>query len=201
MYKADAEELYKQIKYNRPVFDENKHCIMILSIMSNPDKGTMSAFCVDARISSKTFYKWLKENEIFLECYGLGQLMARENWEAMGREIMNETLMPGSISYKFDYWRQIGWSRFGIGKNSRIRLDLDPDATPNHHYKQLIAQASQGDFTAGEIKQLMEAINVGLNTHQVFLLQKEIDQLKADLATMNENTNNGNNTFSDKGIA
>jgi hypothetical protein len=67
------------------------------------------------------------------------------------------------------------------------------------HYAQLLKQANNGDFTAGEIKQLMEAINVGLNTHQVFTLQKEIDQLKADLITMNENSN-GNNHFAAKGI-
>ena len=126
-------------------------------------------------------------------------MFARENWEADGRVIQDEVTMPGVISHKFEYWRMIGWSRFGVGKNSRIRLDLDPKGTPNDHYAQLIHQASQGDFTAGEIKQLMEAINVGLNTHQVFKLQQEIDQLNKDLATMKENAN-GDNTFSDKGF-
>ncbi len=199
MPQVNAQEIYKQVKYGHIKFDEERHCILLLQTMSDTEKGTMSAFCVAAGISDKKFYKWLKLSETFLECYALGNMFARENWEIMGREIMNEQLAPGSVNYKFDYWRTIGWSRFGVGKNARIRLDLDPNGTPNQHYKELIAQAANGDFTAGEIKQLMEAINVGLNTHQVFLLQKEIDQLKADLATMNENTNNGNNTFANKG--
>jgi len=91
----------------------------------------------------------------------------------------------------------IGWSRFGISKNSRIKLKLKPNDSPDKHYSQLLAQAAEGDFTAAELKQLMEAINVGLNTHQTFQLQKEIDQLKFDLGTMQENSN-GNNTFADK---
>jgi len=40
----------------------------------------------------------------------------------------------------------------------------------------------------------MEAVNVGLNTHQVFELQKQIDELKSDLALMVKNKN-GNDTF------
>jgi hypothetical protein len=87
----------------------------------------------------------------------------------------------------------IGWSRFGISKNSRIKLELVPTDNPAQHYSQLLVQAAKGDFTAGEIKQLMEAVNVGLNTHQVFELQKQIDELKSDLATMVDNQN-GNNT-------
>lgn len=194
-----AEELYKRLKFNKPKFDEAKHCTMILKVMSDPKKSRLSAFCVDAGISDKSFYNWLKESELFLECYALGKMMARERWEKEGEELRDEVLPPGSSSNKFQYWRMIGWSRFGVGKNSRIRLDLDPNATPYEHYNQIMKQASNGDFTAGEIKQLLEAVNVGLNAHQVFMLQQEIDRLKADLATMNENTN-GDNPFTNKRI-
>ena len=93
----------------------------------------------------------------------------------------------------------MGWSRFGISKNSRIILNLDPKGNTSTHYSQLLLQASEGDFTAAEIKQLMEAVNVGLNTHQVFELQKEIDQLKSDLLTMMNNTN-GNDTITNKRV-
>jgi hypothetical protein len=124
-------------------------------------------------------------------------MFSRENWERMGREIKDEINLPGTTNNKFEYWKMIGWSRFGIGKNSRIRLTLDPNAKPNEHYSQLLKQAASGDFTAGEIKQLMEAVNIGMSAHQAFELQKEIDQLKADLAVMKENSN-GNNTFADK---
>ena len=200
MLKIDGNAIYKAMKKNKTKFNEAIHCAMIINIMANKEKGTFSAFCVEALISECTFYKWLAQNEIFLECYALSKMFARENWEAMGREIYSEEIMPGTSNNKLEYWRMIGWSKFGIGKNSRIRLELNPDSNPNQHYSQLLRQAANGDFTAGEIKQLMEAINVGLNAHQVFMLQKEIDQLKTDLATMQENSN-GNNTFSDKGIA
>jgi hypothetical protein len=198
MHKVDGLAIYKEVKAGRKsIFDEEKHCSMILNIMGNDLKGTMSAFCVEAGISDSTFYDWAKSHEIFRECYALAKMFARENWEAQGREICEEVTMPGTSNHKFEYWRMIGWSRFGVGKNSRIRLDLDPNGTPNEHYGQLLKQASNGDFTAGEIKQLMEAVNVGLSTHQVFELQKEIDQLKFDLTVMNEN-GDVHNTFADK---
>jgi hypothetical protein len=198
MVKVDGLALYKEVKLGRKsLFDEEKHCSMILNIMGNYLKGTPSAFCVEACIGESTFYDWLKNHEIFRNCYSLGKMLARENWEAHGREVCEEVTMPGTSSHKFEYWRMIGWSRFGVGKNSRIRLDLDANGTPSEHYGQLLKQAANGDFTSGEIKQLMEAVNVGLSTHQVFTLQKEIDQLKFDLTVMTEN-NNVHNTFADK---
>ncbi len=200
MLKVDGNAIYKAMKKSRIKFNESVHCAMILNIMANKEKGTFSAFCVEALISEDTFYNWLADNEIFLECYALAKMFARENWEAMGREIYSEQIMPGTSNNKLEYWRMIGWAKFGIGKNSRIRLELNPKSNPNQHYEQLLKQAAKGDFTAGEIKQLMEAINVGLNTHQVFMLQKELDDLRADLATMQENSN-GHNTFSNKGTA
>jgi len=58
----------------------------------------------------------------------------------------------GVINYAFEHWKMIGWSRFGVGKNSRIKLNLNPNGTPLEHYQQVILQASEGDFTASEIK-------------------------------------------------
>jgi hypothetical protein len=46
----------------------------------------------------------------------------------------------------------------------------------------------------------MEAVNVGLNVHQVFELQKQIDELKSDLSVVRENTG-VQNPFTNKGIA
>lgn len=194
-----AKELYKVMKEGKPKFNEEIHCPLILKIMNNSEKGTFSAFCVEAKISERTFYNWLKDSELFLECYSLGKMFAREQWEREGREIREEVTMPGTSNYKFEHWRMIGWSKFGIGKNSRIRLNLDP-GTPLEHYNQLLLQASQGDFTAGEIKQLMEAINVGLNTHQVFKLQDQINQIKSDQLTMKENSR-VHNSFTNQATA
>lgn len=198
MQLAQAKELYLKIKSGKTTsYREEQHCTMILKVMAEREKATFSAFCVEADISEKTFYRWLGENDLFLECYALGKMYAREQWEAEGRELRDITRGPGETDNKFEYWRMIGWSKFGIGKDSRVRLKLDPKAKPNEHYSQLLAQAADGEFTAGQIKQLMEAINVGLNTHQVFAMQQEIDALRKDLATMNENSN-GDNPITDK---
>ncbi len=192
----NADELYNEIKSRngRSIYDEGKHCIMILNVMNNPNKGTVSAFCIEAKIGDGTFWHWLDTHEIFLQCYALAKMFARERWEEEGRAL--RFLDNENIGCQFEYWRMIGWSRYGVGKNSRIRLNLKGN-NPSEHYNQLIQQASQGDFTAGEIKQLMEAINVGLNAHQVFELQKEIDSLKADLAKMQE-LKHGENTYTNK---
>lgn len=186
--KHDAKALFRKLK-TKINLNEDKHGLLMLTIMADPNKGRLSSFCAEVGVSDKTVYNWMKKSDLFLECYALGKLLARENWEYEGLELRDQVSIAGGISHRFEHWRMIGWSRFGVGKNSRIRLDLDPKGTPNQHYQQLMYQASQGDFTAGEIKQLMEAINVGLNAHQVEALQKEIDQLRADLLVMNENSN------------
>lgn len=193
-----VETIFKKVKRQPSRYDEDAHCKLILSVMLN--KGRYSAFCTEALICEGTFRNWINEHTLFAQCYGIGKMFARENWEIEGEELRDETNPPGVISHKFEHWKMMGWSRFGISKNSRIRLDLNPNDNPSQHYAQLLVQAANGDFTSSEIKQLMEAINVGLNTHQVFELQKEIDQLKSDLATMMINKDGSNNTCTDKGI-
>jgi hypothetical protein len=190
-----VEVIFKKLKRQPSRYDEKEHCKMILRIMLH--KGRYSAFCTEALICESTFREWINKNPLFAQCYAIGKMFSRENWEIEGEQLREETNPPGVISHKFEHWKMMGWSRFGISKNSRIRLNLDPNGNPSQHYSQLLLQASEGDFTASEIKQLMEAVNVGLNTHQVFELQKEIDQLKSDLAIMMTNQN-GNDTITDK---
>lgn len=193
-----VEEIFKKVKRGYNIYDEKKHCQLILKTMLH--NGRYTSFCTEVLISEGTFRNWVNDYTLFAQCYGIGKIFARENWEIEGEILRNETNPPGVISNKFEHWKMIGWSKFGISKNSRIRLNLDPKSNPSQHYAQLLLQASEGDFTAAEIKQLMEAINVGLNTHQVFELQKEIDQLKSDLATMMANKN-GNDTITNQGTA
>lgn len=197
----DADEIYQRIKKKPTKYQEEIHCPMIIRCMSHPDKGTLASFCVEAFISDRKVYDWINEHELFMECYLLAKQFGRVNWESEGRELRHRTSEPGTVDHAFEYWRMIGWSRYGVGKNSRVRLNLNPKSTPSQHYAQLLEQAASGDFTAGEIKQLMEAINVGLNAHQVFELQKEIDDIKSNLAKMNTNAGNVQNTFSTKGTA
>lgn len=190
-----ALEIYKKVKDYKVKYDEEIHCPMILTTMMR--SGRYSAFCLEAIISEDKFYRWLREHDLFRECYSIGKMYARESWEEEGLILRDRECAPGTIDHSFDHWRLTGWSRFGISKNNRIRLELNPQESPDKHYSQLLQQASNGDFTAGEIKQLMEAINVGLNTHQVFKLQDEINELKSDLELMKTNSN-VHNTFSDQ---
>lgn len=175
--------LYKKIKKNHPIYEEAKHCQLILDVMADPNLGTVSAFCVRAGISDRTFWKWTAQHEIFDECYRTGKMLAREAWEAEGRQ------NKGNPDWNYEYWRMIGWSRFGVGKNSRVRVDVDHMSNPMTHYSQLLKQASNGDFTAGELKQLSEVVNVGLRAQEVITMQEQIDELKDDFNTMNKNSN------------
>ena len=194
----DADGIYKKLKAGKTKYNADEHCPLLLKIMM--EKGRLSAFCAAVLISDDTFYKWCKEHELFLDVYAVCKILARELWEKEGEIIKSQTNMPGVISHEFEHWKMVGWSRFGISKNSRIKLDLDPNGNPATHYAQLLKQASEGCFTASEIKQLMEAVNVGLSTHQVFQLQKEIDELKSDLAIMAKNSD-AHNSSTNKGIA
>lgn len=191
----DFNDIYKKLKSGKTKYNEEVHCQLLLEIMFT--KGRFTAFCKEVLISDHTFYGWCRDHELFREVYAISKIFARELWEIDGEEIRERIRLPGQIDHAFEHWKMIGWSRFGISKNSRIKLDLNPDDNPSQHYAQLLKQASEGDFTAAEIKQLMEAVNVGLNTHQVFELQKEIDQLKSDLAVMQDNKN-GDHSSSNK---
>lgn len=190
----ESENVYKRIRDNKVIYNEDYHCPLLLRIMSDPSKARMTAFCSEIGIGESKFYDWCKQHPIFMQCYALGKIYAKEIWEREGENIKHYVSEPGTSNYLFEHWRMVGWARFKVGKNASIRLKLDPKGTPNEHYNQLIEQASEGDFTAGEIKQLMEAINVGLSAHTVFKLQEEINELKANLAVMSENSNGDNSS-------
>lgn len=194
-----VDQIYETLKTGRrPTYNEEVHCKLILKTMMK--EGRITAFAAEAMVHEDTFYRWVREHELFKECYLIGKVFARESWELEGERLRDREMPIGVVDYAFEHWKMMGWSRFGISKNSRIKLQLKANDTPDKHYAQLLEQAANGDFTASEIKQLMEAINVGLNTHQVFALQKEIDQLKSDLATMQANTD-AHNSGTNKGIA
>lgn len=194
----DANYIYKKLKQGKTKYNEEHHCQKIIQVMLDVKKGRVSTFCTSELICEDTFYQWVNTHELFRSCYLLGRLFARETWEDWGEVIKSNTNPPGVVDHEFEHWKMIGWSRFGVGKNSRIKLTLNPDDEPNKHYAAILKQAANGDYTASEIKQLMEAINVGLNAHQVIQLQKELDQLKSDFAIMKKNSH-VQNTFPNKG--
>lgn len=179
-------EQYAQIKQKRKrgTYQEEIHCPMILQIMST--EGTMTAFCYEAAISDSLFYKWLSKYPVFKDCYELGKVISRYNWEKEGEENKDNE------EFNLDYWRIKGACRYGFGKN-KIRMAVDPKADPYTQYQQLIEQAGTEEFTASEVKQLMEAINVGRGAYETFELQKALDQMKKDIVKMNHANNSSAN--------
>jgi hypothetical protein len=150
-------------------------------------------------VSEKTFVNWVNAHPLFCDLYWFTKMIAREIWEEEGRRIKDAEYQMGTINYVFEHWKMIGWERFGVSKNARIKLNIQPTDSPAKHYESILKHAADGDFTASEFKQLMEAVNVGLNVHQVFELQKQIDELKSDLIVVTANTN-VQNPFANKGI-
>jgi hypothetical protein len=182
----DAEKIYMQCKKGGVQYDEAHHCKLVLAVMNN--EGTMSAFCVRAQISDSTFFRWLNQHALFHECYRIGCMIARENWEEEGRGGKDDEM------FNIEIWKIQGAARYGVGKSNRVRIHIDAHSSPYEQYKQLMNQASMGDFTAAELKQLMESINIGIRAFESFELQKEVNAMKEDLLKMSQN--NGNNILS-----
>ncbi len=180
-----AEEIYKRIKSKvKSKFNEKKHCAMIIDVMSDGDKGTVASFCVEAGISDTTFFRWISKHDIFRECYRYGCMISQREWERKGN------LGMYMEDFNIEVWKVQGASRYGVGKTNRVRVHIDSESTPYDQYKQLISQASNGDFSSTELKQLMETINIGCRAFEQFELQKEVDDIKKDLHKMGVHSGN-----------
>lgn len=202
MLKLEADEIFshfKSKKYER--YDEEKHCKLLIRIMSNPYEGTIYSFCVQAMISERTFYKWIDRYDLFCEIYYFMRMVSRDIWEKEGRAFLDKEYQMGTVNYDFEYWKMVGWSRFGVSRTSKIKIKVNENDSPLNLYTRIIKQASEGEFTASEFKQLMEAVNVGLNVHQIFNQQQQIDEIKKDLSRMVANQENANNNFANKGTS
>lgn len=196
----DVYKIYKHFKgKNALKYREERHCKLLIKVMMDKDYGCHSAFCTQAMVCEQTFYNWVRNYELFRNLFYFTRMVAKQLWFEEGRSIRDKEYQIGTMNYEFEHWKLMGWTKFGISKNSRIKINVDPNASPAKHYSDILRQASEGDFTASEFKQLMEAVNVGLNVHQVFELQKQIDELKSNLAIVTENTN-VQNPFTNKGI-
>jgi len=180
-------------------YDEEFHCKLLIKVMLNKDEGCLSAFCTQGMIAESTFYEWVRKYQTFGNLYYFCRMVAKQLWYDEGRAIRDKEYQMGTVNYEMEHWKLMGWSKFGISRNSRIRINVNPTDTPAKHYEAILRQATEGDFTASEFKQLMEAVNVGLNVHQVFELQKQIDELKSDLDIVSANTS-VQNPFTDKGL-
>lgn len=197
----DVDEVFKHFKTKKNLkYKEEEHCKLLIKVMMDKDYGCHSSFCVQAKVDERTFYRWIRDHELFGNLFYFTRMVAKQLWYEEGRAIRDKEYQIGTMNYEFEHWKLMGWTKFGISKNSRIKINIDPESSPARHYADILKQASEGDFTASEFKQLMEAVNVGLNVHQTFELQKQIDELKSNQEVMMANTN-AHNPFTNKGIA
>ena len=194
-------EVYDFFKSNgHKKYDEEIHGKLLIKVMMDKSKGCPTFFCVEAMIGENTFFEWVRKHELFGSLYFFCKMVAKQCWYEEGMEIRNKEYQMGTINHEMEHWKLMGWAKFGISRNSRIRINFGEGDSPAKHYQAILRQAADGDFTASEFKQLMEAVNVGLNVHQTFELQKQIDELKSDLETISENSG-VQNPFTNKGIA
>jgi hypothetical protein len=196
----DIDKVYEHFKKKKNLkYNEEPHCKLLIKVMMNRDYGCHSAFCAQAMIDETTFYAWVRTHELFRNLFYFTRMVAKQIWYEEGRAIRDKEYQIGTMNYEFEHWKLMGWTKFGISKNSRIKINVDPSGTPAKLYEAILLQAAEGDFTASEFKQLMEAVNVGLNVHQTFELQKQIDELKSNQEIIRANSN-VHNPFADKGI-
>lgn len=182
MSKIDAQELYKKIKYGERAYKEEVHCPMILDVMNN--EGTMTAFCKKALISDALFYQWIHKNKMFKQCYELGRMLSKANWEEEGEKGKDDE------NFNFDAWKITGNMRYGVGKN-KVRMGINPKSSPYKQYQELVSMANAEEFNASEIKQLMESINVGIRAYESFELQDQMNEMKDEVKRMQlHNANN-----------
>ena len=197
----NVDKIYKHFKGQfDSKYKEEEHCKLLIKVMMNRDDSCYSAFCAQAMVAETTFYRWIRDHPLFRNLYYFCRMVAKQLWYEEGRKIRDTEYQMGTLNYAMEHWKLMGWTKFGISRNSKVRINVEPTDSPAKHYEAILRQASEGDFTASEFKQLMEAVNVGLNVHQVFELQKQIDELKSDLKIVTANSN-VENPFSNKGTA
>jgi hypothetical protein len=170
-----AKYIYGEITKPSKRYDEERHCIMALNLIS--ETGRISSFCTEALICEDTFYTWVNKYPIFRQSYRVAQMFAQEKWEAEPEENLDNP-----------EWDQKAWqargSRYFAKNTGKIRLHVTPGATPWEQYQEVIEQAQLGDFTGAEVKQIMETINIGVRVYESYKLQGEVDKMREDLALM-----------------
>ena len=182
MEQKEATRIYENLKKNDDFFDEAFHCPAVLRIVANT--GRVTAFCKEVLISERTFYNWVGKFVMFRNCYEIAKVIAREAWEKEPEDNWdNDTWSPKE-------WASRGARYFSTNKD-KIRIIIDPDLNPWEQYQKIISDCATGDFTASEVKQIMESINVGRVAFESFKLQEDVDKMKDDLNQMSQR--HGNN--------
>ena len=182
MEQNEAKRIYTKFKTGGIIYKEEIHCPMVLQQISKHTRVT--SFCKEAAITERTFYRWVAQHELFRECFELARIYSREAWEAEPEENYDNE------SWSAKEWASRGARYFSVNKD-KIRIILDPESNPWEQYQKIISDCASGDYTASEVKQIMESINVGRVAFESFKLQQEVDKMKDDLNQMSQR--NGNN--------
>lgn len=178
-------DYYSAIK-KKAVYDEEYHCKLLLKVFTDRNSTpTVASYCTKAIMADSTFYKWLDVHETFYECYRFAIMVAKYNWEQEGED------NRGDPDWDKNYWEKVGNIRFSTSGKRPIRLAVNEKDSPYEQYQQLMKQASRGDFTSDELKQVMECLNSGTNVYNSFKVQQEVDAIRKDVDEIG--AHNGNN--------
>lgn len=170
--KSLGESIYEMIR-DGVEYNPEIHCPKIINLFSQ-GKG-IANFCVEVGISRVAFATWQRKHVKFREAVAIGKEVGIVKWLGIAE---------GNPELVALYWKQFGFRNFGSTEG--VRLEVDPKASPIKQYEQIMEQATRGEFTSAEIKQIMESINIGLRALEVCSIQKDVDELKEGLKKMEE---------------
>jgi len=170
-----AKEIYQKVKkktYSK--YNEEAHCLSLLEVFGSK-YPFQSEFCRINHISSDTFRYWCKKHKNFRECHKIGLEIAHSNWVHEGEDCKDIE------EFNYGFWKHKGKVLFQIGENRRLRLNVKKEDTPYQQYKSIMASASEGEFTATELKQIMESVMVGARAYESDELAKRIGEMEEDI--------------------
>lgn len=178
----NATSIYNALKFSgHTKYNQETHCKLALTTIG--ETGRVTQFCAAAVIGRTTYNKWLIQHPIFKECAEIAMAFAQEMYE-VDFDMRNRDDDFNLSTWKFQTERLFSHLK------TKLYLDIKADATPWEQYQQILVQSTQGDFSASEIKQLMESVNVGTRVYESFKLQTEVDKMKDDLNTMSQRSGN-----------
>jgi len=179
--KISSKQVYEEAKKNvsrrHKKYKEDVHCPMVVDVFSSAT-GSDAAFCEKAVISCSTLKSWKYNYPVFRECYEIAKMICKKNWELEGEMAKHDA------EFNMDYWRDKGNRLFKAFKDDRVSVYMTPDKNPYEQYQELLTQASTGEFSASEIKQLMESINIGIRSYETYKLEEEVEDMKDALEKM-----------------
>ena len=165
-------------------YEEERHCNMVILVLGNHYQGTIADFCKSAVITEREFNEWRRDYPLFNKSVEYGMVLAKINWQNEPERFKAEK--EELEFFDLNKWKFIGKYRFGIGDQPKIHIHIDKTLSPIEQYGQLLDCAAMGYFSASEFKQVSEAINIGIRAHEIFEMQKELDEIKETLKDINE---------------